>query len=107
MPCEAEWLPEDHLARFILAAVTQMDLSAFEDAYAGKGSKAYPPATLLALFIYGYVNRTFTSRKIEAATYDSIAFRFLAGNTHPDHSSLAEFRRTFPEPFMQVIDELQ
>ncbi|MBL8407084.1 MAG: transposase [Candidatus Accumulibacter sp.] len=77
MPCEAEWLPEHHLARFILAAVTQMDLSAFEGAYAGKGSQAYPPAMLLALFIYGYVNRTFTSRKIEAATYD---YRESPGN---------------------------
>ncbi len=106
MPCEAEWLPEHHLARFVLAAVNQMDLSAFEEAYAGKGSKAYPPAMLLALFIYGYVNRTFTSRKIEAATYDSIAFRFLAGNTHPDHSSLAEFRKRFQGQFKDVFKQV-
>lgn len=106
VPCEAECLPEYHLARFILAAVTQMNLSAFEDAYAGKGSKAYPPATLLALFIYGYVTRTFTSRKIEAATYDSIAFRFLAGNTHPDHSSLAEFRKRFQGQFKDIFKQV-
>ena len=106
MPCEAEWLPEGHLARFVLAAVEQMDLSAFEQAYTGKGSKPYPPATFLALFIYGYVNRTFSSRKIEAATKDSIAFRFLAGNTHPDHSSLAEFRKRFQGQFKDIFKQV-
>lgn len=103
MPCEAKWLPEKHLARFILAAVKQMDLSVFEQAYAGSGSKPYPPVMFLALFIYGYLNRTFSSRKIEVATYDSIAFRFLAGNTHPDHSSLAEFRKRFQGQFKSIF----
>jgi len=98
-PDEDECLPAGYLARFILGAVQQMDLSAFEDKYVGSGSKPYGPATLLALFIYGYITRTFFSRKIEAVTYDSIAFRFLAGNTHPDHSSLAEFRRRFQDLF--------
>jgi transposase len=106
-PDEEECLPKGHLARFILGAVNQMDLSAFEDAYVGSGSKPYAPAMMLSLFIYGYVTQTFTSRKIEAATYDSIAFRFLAGNTHPDHSSLSEFRRRFqgqfPDLFKQVL----
>lgn len=105
-PCEEEWLPEGHLARFILAAVSQMNLSAFEEVYTGKGSKPYPPAMLLALLIYGYITRTFSSRKIEAATYDSIPFRFLAGNTHPDHSSLAEFRKRFQGLFKDIFKQV-
>ncbi len=56
LPDEDECFPIGHLARFILGAVQQMDLSAFEDAYVGSGSKPYPPATFLALFIYGYIN---------------------------------------------------
>ncbi len=103
---EDECLPEGHLARFILGAVQQMDLSAFEDAYVGSGSKPYAPKTFLSLFIYGYINRTFSSRKIEAATRDSIAFRFLAGNTHPDHSSLAEFRRRFQGQFKDIFKQV-
>lgn len=103
---EDECLAQGHLARFILGAVQQMDLSAFEDAYVGSGSKPYAPATFLALFIYGYINRTFSSRKIEAATRDSIAFRFLAGNTHPDHSSLAQFRRCFQGLFKDIFKQV-
>ena len=106
IPKEDECLPEGHLARFIQSAVNLMDLSGFEDEYAGSGSKPYAPATLLSLFIYGYINRTFSSRKIEAATYDSIAFRFLAGNTHPDHSSLAEFRRRFQGKFKDIFKQV-
>ncbi len=105
-PDEDECLPAGHLARFILGAVQQMDLSAFEDKYAGSGSKPYAPATFLALFIYGYITRTFSSRKIEAATYDSIAFRFLAGNTHPDHSSLAWFRQRFQYLFKDIFKQV-
>jgi transposase len=106
MPDEDECLPIGHLARFILGAVKQMNLSAFEDEYVGSGSKPYAPATFMALFIYGYITRTFSSRKIEAATYDSIAFRFLAGNTHPDHSSLAEFRRRFQGLFKDIFKQV-
>lgn len=103
---ENECLPQGHLARFILGAVQQLNLSAFEDAYVGSGSKPYAPATFLALFIYGYINRTFSSRKIEAATRDSIAFRFLAGNTHPDHSSLAAFRQRFQGQFKDIFKQV-
>ena len=106
IPDEEECLPNGHLARFILAAVQQMDLSAFEDAYVGSGSQPYSPAMFLALFIYGYITRIFSSRKIEAATYDSIAFRFLAGNTHPDHSSLAEFRKRFQGQFKNIFKQV-
>ena len=92
-PSVQEWLPEAHLARYVVDVVEQLDLSAIERAYAGRGSDAYHPATLLALLIYGYAPGTFSSRKIERATYDSLAFRFIACNRHPDHDTLASFWR--------------
>ena len=86
-PNEDACLPIGHLALFILGVVEKMDLRAFEDEYVGSRSKPYAPETLLSLFIYDYTSRTFMSRKIEAVTYDLIVFRFLAGNTHLDHST--------------------
>lgn len=94
-PSLQEWLPEDHLARFIVDVVDGLDLSLLERAYAGRGSKAYHPGMLLALLFYGYATGVFSSRKLEAATYDSIAFRFICANTHPDHDTIATFRRRF------------
>ena len=94
-PSLQEWLPQDHLARFIVEVVDQLDLTPLEKAYAGRGSKAYHPGMLLALLFYGYATGVFSSRKLEAATYDSIAFRFICANTHPDHDTIATFRRRF------------
>lgn len=94
-PSLQEWLPEQHLARFIVEVVDQLDLTPLEKAYAGRGSKAYHPGMLLALLFYGYATGVFSSRKLEAATYDSIAFRFICANTHPDHDTIATFRRRF------------
>ncbi|MCR4320926.1 MAG: transposase, partial [Candidatus Brocadiaceae bacterium] len=94
-----EWLPEAHLARYVAAVVENIDLSMIERAYAGRGSDAYHPAMLLGLLIYGYATGTFSSRKIERATYDSLAFRYLACNRHPDHDTLANFRRRFGNQF--------
>jgi transposase/IS5 family transposase len=106
-PSVQEWLPEAHLARYVVEVVEQLDLSALERAYAGRGSDAYHPAMLLSLLIYGYATGTFSSRKIERATYDSLAFRYIACNLHPDHDTLAHFRRRFgPEfesAFVQVL----
>ena len=98
-PSVQEWLPEAHLARYVAAVVEGLDLSEIERAYAGRGSDAYHPATLLSLLIYGYATGTFSSRKIERATYDSLAFRYLACNRHPDHDTLATFRRRFGKQF--------
>ena len=78
-----------------------MDLTDF--VYRGSGSKAYPPATVMAMLIYGYLTGIFSSRKIETATYDSIAFRFIAGNTHPDHSTLSAFRKRFQGEFKKLF----
>ena len=106
-PSVQEWLPEAHLARYVVEVVEQLDLSALERAYAGKGSDAYHPALLLALLIYGYATGSFSSRKIERATYDSLAFRFMACNRHPDHDTLANFRKRFggqfESAFVQVL----
>ena len=94
-PSVDERLPEDHLARFIVEVVDQLDISALEKAYGTRGSPAYHPSMLLSLLIYGYANGVFSSRKIERATYNSVAFRFIAAGSHPDHDTLATFRRRF------------
>ena len=94
-PSVQEWLPEDHLARFIVETVEQLDLSELNREYAGRGMAAFPPAMLLALLFYGYATGEFSSRRIERATYDSVAFRFIAANTHPDHDTIAAFRKRF------------
>ena len=98
-PSVQDWLPEGHLARYVVEVVEGLDLSELERAYAGRGSQPYHPATLLALLIYGYATGCYSSRKIERATYDSLAFRFIAANSHPDHDTLATFRRRFAKEF--------
>ena len=98
-PSMQDWLPEDHLARFVVDVVDQLDLSDLTRQYSGRGSQAHHPAVLLNLLIYGYATGVFSSRKIERATHDSIAFRYLAANTHPDHDTIAAFRRRFLPQF--------
>lgn len=106
-PSVQDWLPESHLARYIVDVVEGLDLSELERAYAGRGSDAYHPAILLSLLIYGYATGTHSSRRIERATYDSLAFRFIACDQHPDHDTLAAFRRRagaqFAALFVQVL----
>ena len=94
-PSVDEWLPPRHLARFVVEVVESLDLTAMNKAYRGSGSASYPPATLLSVLIYGYATGVFSSRKLERATYDSVAFRFIAANDHPDHDTIATFRRRF------------
>jgi transposase len=90
-----EWLPEDHLARFVVDIVSKMDLCQVYSGYSGKGSTPYDPKLLLSLIFYGYSTGVFSSRKIETSTYDSVAFRFIAGNHHPDHDTISSFRKKF------------
>jgi len=94
-PSVDEWLPQRHLARFIVEVVEGLDLSAMSKNYRGTGSASYHPAPLLGLLVYGYATGVFSSRKLERATYDSVAFRFIAANDHPDHDTIATFRRRF------------
>lgn len=94
-PSLDDWLNQDHLARFVVAAIDDLNLSSLVRQYAGRGSKAHHPATLLAILVYGYATGIFSSRKREPATYDSVAFRFIAAGSHPDHDTVATFRRRF------------
>ena len=90
-----DWLPRDHPARFIVGVVPTLDLEPIRAAYAGRGSEVCDPSVLFSLLFYGYATRTFSSRRIEAATYDSVAFRYIAGGSHPDHDTIASFRKRF------------
>src|SRR5262244_3259466 len=94
-PSVDEWLPERHLARFVVEVIEGLDLRAFIGSYRGSGSASYHPEMLLGLLVYGYTTGVFSSRKLERATYDSVAFRFIAANDHPDHDTIATFRRRF------------
>jgi len=100
-------LPSDHLARFVVDSVALLDLSALYARYGPRGGEPYAPEVLLGLLLYGYATGVFSSRKIERATYEAVPFRFIAGNLHPDHDTLATFRRTFlPELkdlFVQIL----
>src|SRR3712207_1904575 len=107
-PSVDEWLPETHLARFVVEVIDGLDLGAMSGSYRGSGSASYHPSLLLGLLVYGYATGVFSSRKLERATYDSVAFRFIAANQHPDHDTLAAFRRRFLEEIeglvVQVLD---
>ena len=94
-PSVDEWLPERHLARFIVEVIDGLDLGGMIGAYRGSGSAAHHPRMLLGVLIYGYATGVFSSRKLERATYDSVAFRYIAANDHPDHDTIATFRRRF------------
>src|SRR3974390_1210140 len=106
-PSLDECLPERHLAGFVLEVIDGLDLSAMVKSYRGSGSASYHPALLLGLLVYGYTTGGFSSRKLERATYDSVAFRFIAANDHPDHDTIAAFRRRFLKEiealFVQVL----
>ncbi len=109
-PSPLEWLPENHLAYFVLEVVQTLDLSAIEGAIRDKdarGTRPYAPAMMVALLVYGYCVGVFSSRKIAQATYDIVAFRVLAGGAHPYFTTIAEFRRTHHEAladrFVQVL----
>ena len=106
-PCIQDWLPEDHLARFVAEVVDQLDLSSLVQQYRGTGKRAYAPSLMVSLLFYGYSTGVFSSRQIETATHDSVAFRYLAGNEHPDHDTICAFRRRFLEElkplFVQIL----
>ena len=102
-----EALPPEHLARFVVDLIVQLDLSKIYAGYAPIGGEAIAPEILLGLLFYGYATGVFSSRKIEKATYESIPLRFIAGGLHPDHDTIANFRKTFldeiQELFVQIL----
>ena len=95
-PSLHDWLPEGHLARFLVDVVSALDLDAIYASYRdkdGRGQSAYAPEMMVRLLLYGYATGVYSSRKIETRSYEDVAFRYLAGNQHPDHATLAEFRK--------------
>lgn len=109
-PDMREWLPEGHLALFILDIVRELDLSAIERVHAMKdprGRAGYAPEMMVALLLYAYCVGRPSSRRIERATYDDVGFRVLAGDQHPDHDCIADFRKRHLDAlgalFMQVL----
>ena len=102
-----DWIPEDDLAHFVIEAVERVEMSAFKVNHRGTGSAQYHPRMMLALLIYCYANGIFSSRRIERATHRDIGVRFVAANVHPDHDTIATFRRdnlaAFGESFLQVL----
>jgi transposase len=110
-PSVQEWLPENHLARFVVEIVERLDLGRLTTAYRGRGSDAFHPAMMVALLFYGYATGVFSSRKLERETYDSVAFRYVAANQHPDHDTIANFRKRFLKElsalFVQILNVAQ
>ena len=102
-----EALPPEHLVYFIVDVISQLDLRALYGRYAKLGAPPYAPEIMLGLLFYGYATGVFSSRKIERATYEVIPFRYIAGNMHPDHATIAAFRKQFlPELkalFVQIL----
>lgn len=88
-----DWVPEDDLVHFVIEAVNSLPSERFRFNLRGSGSAQYPPSMMLALLVYCYANGVFSSRRIERATHRDIAVRYLTGDTHPDHDTIATFRR--------------
>src|SRR5438105_4741146 len=109
-PSLQDWLPEHHLARFIVDVVDELDLSKILAVYGsqdGRGLAAYHPVMMVRLLLYGYCRGVVSSRKIERATYEDVAFRYLAADEHPDHDTIADFRKEhlahLSQLFVQVL----
>ena len=105
-PSIQDWLPEKHLARFVVEIVEQINLRPLKASYSGRGSQPYNPEMLVALLFYGYATGVFSSRKLERSTYDSVAFRYIAANSHPDHDTIAEFRKRFLPQLTKIFVEI-
>ena len=88
-----EWVQRDDLVHFIVDAVAVLDVSSASVNRRGTGSEQYPPGMMLGLLVYCYAQGMFSSRQIERATYQNLSVRYLAANTHPDHDTIAKFRR--------------
>jgi transposase len=113
-PSLHDWLPEQHLARFLVDVVDALDLGAIQASYDekdGRGQAAYAPAMMVRVLLYGYCTGVCSSRKMQAKTHEDVAFRYLAADEHPDHSTLAEFRKrhlaALAELFTQALQLCQ
>jgi len=108
-PSLHDWLPEGHLARFIADVIDELDLGVIYRSYEGdgRGLAAYPPSMMLRLLLYGYCRGVASSRKMEQATHEDVAFRYLSAETHPEHDTIAGFRKrhlaALARLFVQVL----
>ena len=107
-PSLGEWLPEDHLVWTVLGAVDVMDLGRFKEAYrlGAAGRPAYDPAMMVALLIYAYARGNRSSRGIERACWEDVAFKVITGMRVPDHSTIAEFRRRHETEIAELFDDV-
>jgi transposase len=107
-PSLREWLPEEHLAWFVLDAVAEMDLMAFFASYRddGWGRAAHDPAMMVALFVYAYAIGVRSSRAIERRCRDDVAFRVITANQAPDHATIARFRVRHEEAIAGLFGEV-
>src|ERR1044072_6296835 len=92
-PSLKEWVQQDDLVHFLIDCVEAMNVAGAVINERGTGNEQYPPNMMLALLIYCYANGIFSSRKIEKATYQQVSVRYITANHHPDHDTIAEFRR--------------
>lgn len=98
-PSLHDWLPEGHLARFLVDVVSALDLSEIYKSRSlkdGRGQAAYAQEMMVRLLLYGYVSGVYSSRRIQSRTYEDLTFRYLSGDQHPDHATIAEFRKRHP-----------
>ena len=100
-----DWIPDDDLVHFIIEAVERVDIRDFQVNWVGSGKAQYHPRMMLALLVYCYANGIFSSRRIERATHRDIAVRFIAADTHPDHDTIATFRRVNANAFARGFCE--
>ena len=102
-----EWLDDNHLARFVVGVVNELNLSSITTQFGKRGRSAYSPQMMVSLLFYSYASGTYSSRKIERQTYDSIPVRYICGNHHPDHDTIANFRKRFfpnlADLFVQIL----
>lgn len=105
-PSVDEWLPDNHLARFVVEIVDELDISSLEGSYTASGSDAYHSRMMLAQLFYSYATGTFSSRKMEAATFESVPVRYVAANQHPDHDTICTFRRRFLSPLSDLFTQI-
>ncbi len=105
-PSIQDWLPEKHLARFVVDVVARLDVNPIRSRYSGRGSQGYQPEMMVALLFYGYATGTFSSRKLERATYDSVAFRYITSNQNPEHDTISDFRRRFLSELQGFFEQI-
>lgn len=103
-----DWVAPDDLVHLVIETLAVLPLHQYRTNHRGTGSEQYPPSMLLGLLIYCYATGTFSSRRIEALTYQHVAVRYLCANTHPDHDTICEFRRAnkalLSETFVRVLE---